>query len=165
MSIALDGDWSVEFVEGGPVLPSVTKVDKLESWTKFGGEAGERFAGTVRYSRSFNVTPSLKRWTLDLGRVADSARVIVNGKPVATLISQPFRCEVELAEKNEIAIEVTNVAANRIRDLDRRGVEWKIFKDINIVDINYRPLDARRWPVREAGLLGPVTITPNSEVR
>jgi hypothetical protein len=156
--IALSGEWSVEFVDGGPELPAATKIENLESWTKFAGEPGERFAGTVRYSRSFNIQPDLRHWTLDLGKVADSARVIVNGKPAATLIAPPFRSEVELAEQNEIVIEVTNVAANRIRDLDRRRVEWKIFKDINIVGINYRPLDASRWPVREAGLLGPVTL-------
>jgi hypothetical protein len=57
-------------------------------------------------------------------------------------------------------VEVTNVAANRIRDLDRRGVRWRIFKDINFVNINYRPFDASDWPIRAAGLLGPVTLTP-----
>ena len=58
------------------------------------------------------------------------------------------------------SIEVTNVAANRIRDLDRRGVKWRIFKDINLVNINYQPFDASNWPIRDAGLLGPVTLTP-----
>jgi hypothetical protein len=55
---------------------------------------------------------------------------------------------------------VTNVAANRIRDLDRRGVRWRIFHDINVVNIDYRPFDASDWPVRDAGLLGPVTLRP-----
>jgi hypothetical protein len=173
--IPLD-QWTVEFLSGGPELPEPAKVESvkilategflpnptgptlLDSWTKFAGQAGERFAGTARYSTAFS-PPTAGRYILDLGKVADSARVIVNGKPAATLIVAPFRCEVEIGEQNEIVVEVTNVAANRIRDLDRRGVEWKIFKDINIVDSNYRPLDASRWPVREAGLLGPVTIT------
>ena len=102
------------------------------------------------------------RYLLDLGAVADSARVELNGKPVATLISAPYRVEIgPLAEgNNRLVVEVTNVAANRIRDLDRRGVEWKIFKDINFVDIKYKPFDASQWPVRDAGLLGPVTLTP-----
>ena len=68
-----------------------------------------------------------------------------------------------LGDNNRLTIEVTNVAANRIRDLDRRKVKWKIFKDINFVDINYRPFDASKWPVRKAGLLGPVTLTPLAE--
>jgi hypothetical protein len=37
-------------------------------------------------------------------------------------------------------------------------VEWKIFRDINFVGIDYRPFDASKWPVRPSGLLGPVTL-------
>jgi hypothetical protein len=61
---------------------------------------------------------------------------------------------------NDLEVEVTSVAANRIRDLDRRGVQWKIFKDINIVNVNYRPFDASTWPLTDCGLLGPVKLTP-----
>jgi hypothetical protein len=61
---------------------------------------------------------------------------------------------------NKLEIEVTNVAANRIRDMDQRGVQWKIFKDINVVDTGYKPMDASKWAVRPAGLLGPVTLVP-----
>jgi hypothetical protein len=104
--------------------------------------------------------PEAGRYRLDLGKVADSARVLVNERLASTLITAPYVVEIELrAGENRLSVEVTNVAANRIRDLDRRQVEWKIFKDINIVGINYRPLNASRWPVREAGLLGPVTTT------
>jgi hypothetical protein len=113
----------------------------------------------VRYRINFDV-PAAGRYLIAFGSIADSARVIVNGKAIATLIAPPFSAEAELKQQNnELIVEVTNVAANRIRDMDRRGVEWKIFKDINMVDISYRPLDASRWPIREAGLLGPVTIT------
>jgi hypothetical protein len=182
-TIPVTGEWSVEFMEGGPEPPAPVKftanlvndeavggaipppqgagqVKPFESWTKFAGEAGERFAGTARYSVTFRA-PGEGRYRLNLGKVADSARVVVNGKAVATLITAPFVTDVELqAGEIRLSIEVTNVAANRIRDMDRRRVTWKIFNDINIVDINYRPLDASRWPIREAGLLGPVTIEP-----
>jgi hypothetical protein len=59
-------------------------------------------------------------------------------------------------------VDVTNVSANRIRDLDRRGVVWKTFRDINIVNIDYKPFNAANWPLTDSGLLGPVTITPVS---
>jgi hypothetical protein len=62
--------------------------------------------------------------------------------------------------RNVLEIEVTNLAANRIRDLDRRHVPWKIMREINLVDINYHPFDASRWPLTPSGLLGPVTLTP-----
>ena len=60
---------------------------------------------------------------------------------------------------NQLEVEVTSVAANRIRDLDRRGGQWKIFKDINIVNVDYKPFDASSWPLTDCGLLGPVTLT------
>ena len=53
---------------------------------------------------------------------------------------------------------MTNLAANRVRDLDRRGVPWKTFHDANVVNIDYKPLDASAWPLRDSGLLGPVTL-------
>jgi alpha-L-rhamnosidase len=158
----LDGEWHVEFVSGGPELPSPLVMHRLASWTELAGVEGERFAGTARYSIKFTPDAGVDRYLLDLGAVADSARVELNGKPVATLISAPYQVEIgPLASgNNRLVVEVTNVAANRIRDLDRRGVEWKIFKDINFVDIKYKPFDASQWPVRDAGLLGPVTLTP-----
>jgi hypothetical protein len=161
----IDGMWGVEFIEGGPRLPPPLNTHRLASWTEFGGPDCEAFAGTARYSIRFTPDARAERYLLDLGTVADSARVELNGKPVATLFGPPYRVEIGslLAENNVLTIEVTNVAANRIRDLDRRKVKWKIFKDINFVDINYRPFDASQWPVREAGLLGPVTLTPLAE--
>ena len=90
------------------------------------------------------------------------ARVELNGKDYGTLIAPPFRVVVNNLKPtgNQLEVEVTSVAANRIRDLDRRGVNWKIFKDINIVNENYRPFDASHWPLTDCGLLGPVTLTP-----
>ena len=49
---------------------------------------------------------------------------------------------------------MTNLAANRVRDLDRRGVAWKTFHDANVVGIDYKPLDATAWPLRDSGSWG-----------
>ena len=62
--------------------------------------------------------------------------------------------------KNTLAIEVTNTAANRIRDLDRRKVQWKNFYEINFVNIAYKPFDASTWDLQPSGLLGPVSLVP-----
>ncbi len=161
----LEGLWGVEFIEGGPKLPPRFNTHRLASWTELAGPEGERFAGTARYTIRFARDVEAKRYLLDLGQVAESARVELNGKPVATLVGPPYRVEIGplLAENNLLTVEVTSVAANRIRDLDRRGVKWRIFKDINLVNINYGPFDASEWPVRAAGLLGPVTLTPLAE--
>ena len=60
---------------------------------------------------------------------------------------------------NELIVEVTSTSANRIRDLDRRGVKWQNFNDINFVNQDYKPFDAANWPLTDSGLLGPVTLT------
>jgi hypothetical protein len=95
--------------------------------------------------------------------VAESARVRLNGRPLGVAWCPPFRFRVGLALKagdNTLEVEVTNLAANRVRDLDRRGVAWKYFHDANVVGRDYKPLDASGWPLRPSGLLGPVTLQP-----
>jgi hypothetical protein len=94
--------------------------------------------------------------------VRQSAHVTVNGKDYGKLIIPPFRVLVDNLKPtgNELEVEVTSVTANRIRDLDRRGVKWKIFRDINIVDVNYLPFSAANWALTDCGLLGPVTLAP-----
>jgi hypothetical protein len=99
---------------------------------------------------------------LSLGDVRESARVRWNGEEVQTLVANPYQCVVRnvRAGKNVLEIDVTNLSANRIRDLDRRKVEWRKFYDINFVNLNYKPFDASEWMLRPSGLLGPVTLEP-----
>ena len=165
----LDGDWDIQFLEGGPTVPQSFKVHgNPEPWIKAPDDAAEAFAGTVQYSIKFDAPESdanskARSWLLNLGKVKDcSTRVLLNGREVGVLLGPTYSVVLEdlLPVGNRLDIEVTGVAANRIRDLDRRGIEWRIFEDINLVTINYRPFDASKWPVRPLGLSGPVTITP-----
>jgi hypothetical protein len=162
--IELKGHWEIVFVEGGPYLPGKIQTDSLKSWTDFGLLHAESFAGAARYKREINIKgPLPEHWFMDLGDVRESARVWVNGEPAGVLVAHPFRLDVSayLREgKNEISIEVTNLSANRIRDLDIRGIEWKKFYDINIVSHLYEPFDASVWPLKPSGLLGPVKLIP-----
>jgi hypothetical protein len=174
----LIGTWNVKFIAGGPVLPAPLSITNLVSWTEFGDTNTQSFAGTAVYTLTFDVTglvsspasggtapDTLKSehqtCFLDLGDVRQSARVKLNGRDYGTLITPPFRVVADNLKPtgNQLEVEVTSVSANRIRDLDRRGVPWKIFKDINIVNVNYRPFDAADWPLTNSGLLGPVTLT------
>ena len=73
--------------------------------------------------------------------------------------------------KNVLAVSVSNLAANRIRDLDRRGVAWKKFYNVNFparLPENRGPdglFTAAGWEPLDSGLLGPVTLTPLSAIR
>ena len=158
----MDGRWKVEFVEGGPVFPGNFDMDEMKSWTKGGDLETERFAGTAKYTLDLNWDGEESGW-LDLGDVRDCAHVYVNEKDYGTLLGPAFSVYIENLKKgaNKIELEVTNVAANRIRDLDKRGVVWRKFYDINLVNIEYQPFDASNWEIKEAGLLGPVTFYSN----
>ena len=161
-AVELPGPWKVEFVTGGPVLPQSFESPKPASWTEVPDTEAQRFAGTARYTTTFDAVAGTGPQLLDLGAVHGSARVSLNGEHVATLFTPPYTVVLSNLKPtgNLLDIEVTGVAANRVRDLDRRGVEWRIFEDINFVGIGYKPFDASRWPVRPQGLVGPMTLTP-----
>ena len=179
--VEIAGQWNVKFILGGPTLPADFSTTKLASWTTFPDTNSQAFGGTAKYETTFNtpergsvtrsnsatkdalrLTEPRSSYSLDLGNVQQSARVRVNGKDYGTLITPPFRVVVDNFKPtgNTLEVEVTSVDANRIRDLDRRGVKWKTFRDINIVSLDYKPFDASNWPVMDCGLLGPVTLTP-----
>jgi hypothetical protein len=158
------GKWSIDFAKGGPELPPALETAALKSWTDLGGDEAKRFSGTARYRIEFDApTTKADDWLLDLGDVRESARVRLNGRDAGTVWSIPM--QVRIGEfmkpgRNVLELDVTNLAANRIRDMDQRKVDWKIMREINFVNINYKPFDASGWDVMPSGLLGPVTLTP-----
>ena len=135
----------------------------LASWTTLDDPEAQRFAGTARYRVKFDA-PAKRAddWELDLGDVRETARVTLNGKRVATAWSLPFKVRLDGLKPrgNVLEIEVTNLPANRIRDLDLRKVTGSIMRDINLVSVKYQPLDASGWEIEPSGLLGPVTLVP-----
>ena len=61
---------------------------------------------------------------------------------------------------NAIEIEVTGLPANHIASLDQKGVQWRIFKEINIVDLNYKKTGYANWKTMPAGLNSEVKLIP-----
>ena len=117
------------------------------------------FENVIKYTIEFEL-PEVQTddWVLDLGKVCESAKLSLNGKEVGGLWSFPFNIPVGQylrKGKNLLEIDVTNLAANRIRDMDRRGVVWRKFFFVNIF---YKKFDASNWSLMESGLLGPVTL-------
>jgi len=173
--IAISGDWKLKFLSGGPALPHETTVSQLRSWTDFDIPGVKEFSGTTQYSITFN-KPAINAasWLLDLGDVKESATIILNGKKIATLIGPSYTVNISpniLKPVNELQVIVTNGMANRIIDLDKRGIEWKKFYNINMPSRlpENRGADglftAAKWSPRSSGLLGPVTITPLKYIR
>ena len=86
-----------------------------------------------------------------------------NGQDAGILWSIPFTTRIgKLLNPglNTIEIEVANLMANRIRQMDQQKIQWRNFHEINFVNYHYKPFDASAWDPMDSGLLGPVTITP-----
>lgn len=161
-TIAIEGPWKIQFIEGGPVLPLPAEMPKLTSWTTLPSPDCANFSGTARYTTTFFFTSPLPTsCRLDLGKIANTARVSLNGQTLGISWCVPHIIDITGAlksGKNLLEIEVTNLAANRIADLDRRKVPWKQFHEINFVNLDYKLFDASSWPAFDSGLLGPVRL-------
>ncbi len=114
------------------------------------------------YTTRFTIPKSDEcRYTLDLGDVRESARVVLNGKEVATLFAVPFRCDISpylKKGKNRLDVYVTNLPANRIAQMDRYNIPWRHFKEINVVDLNYKKEHYNNWKPVPSGLCSPVKL-------
>jgi hypothetical protein len=98
---------------------------------------------------------------IDLGDVRESARVYLNGQFLGCAWAVPFvlDCRDALRKgKNELRIEVTNLPANRISDLDRKCYRWRKFNEINVVDINYKHTTYENWEPVKSGLNSQVKL-------
>ena len=160
--IELNKNWEVKFIESTPSVNEVFKIDTLRSWTTFAHENVVKNMGTASYKTNVTIDKiDADDYLLELGDVRESAVVIINGEKVSTLFATPFSVYIgkHLHEgSNTVEIQVTNLPANRISDYDKREVEWRIFNEINFVDINYKNTKYDQWGLMPSGLLGPVAI-------
>jgi hypothetical protein len=164
----LAGPWKIVFQSGGPSLPPTLQIDSLISWTNF-GEVYQAFSGSASYETTFgNPNFTTTHWKLTLGAVKESARVYLNGEFSGTLIGPDYSLTFEsslLKEQNELKIVVSNLMANRIADMDRKGIFWKKFYNVNFPSRKAENrkdglFDASSWLPKPSGLIGPVQITP-----
>ena len=166
----IQGKWKVNFISGGPELAGKLKMKKVCAWTDMKGDALQNFSGTARYSISFKKPEeSAQTWMLHLGRVAESARVRLNGKEIAILIGPHYNVEIPpsmMEARNLLEIDVSNLMANRIAAMDRKSGDWKKFYNVNFPAklIENRGPDglfsASQWKPKESGLIGPVVLIP-----
>ncbi len=157
-------DWKLTFPQAAPTpVKNVYKMENPRSWTDLGSDVLCTTMATGCYSTTFTseLPPDAGRCTLELGDVRESARVVLNGQEVATLFAVPFRCDITpflKKGKNRLDIYVTNLPANRIAQMDRDGVKWRRFRDINVVDLNYGRGTYDAWPPTPSGLCSEVKI-------
>ena len=163
MNVELNGPWKLSFIEEMPKVSQTFTLDNLQTWETLNDEARVTMGTGV-----YETTVKLKKkdlkdataWKIDLGDVRESARVYINGQYIGCAWSVPYvlDCKNTLKKgKNTIRIEVTNLPANRISELDRKGVKWRKMEEINVVDINYKKTLYDNWEPMPSGL--------NSQVR
>jgi hypothetical protein len=110
--------------------------------------------------------PESGEWVLDLGTVKESAEVFFNGKSMGTLIGPVYQIHLnssDFKDDNLLEIQVSNLMANRIADLDKRNVFWKKFYNVNFPARKSENrknglFDASGWEPRKSGLIGPVIL-------
>ncbi len=167
--LPIQGSWQVVFTNGGPAIPASQMVNSVGLWTAFTGEDYKSFSGTATYSIDFTKpAQNAASWILDLGDVRESAEVVLNGKSLGILIGPVFKVSVGdtlLKKENHLEIKVANLMANRIAYMDRNGIFWKKFYNVNFPARKAENrkngiFDAAHWQPKPSGLAGPVRLVP-----
>ena len=162
--ININKEWKLSFIEEAPKVNDTFDIDTLRTWEGVNNSSAKITMGTGVYETSFDLPSGTTdcRCTIDLGDVRESARVYINDVYVGCAWCVPYvlNFDGKILKRigNHIRIEVTNLPANRIADMDRRGVQWRKFDDINIVNINYKHRTYNRWKPMPSGLNSSVRI-------
>lgn len=158
----LTSDWVLSFPQAQPTPVSTTfHLSNLQSWTELGDSTLLGTQATGLYTTHFTLPSHCTQISLDLGDVREWARVVLNGHDVASLFAVPYTCDLTpyiIEGRNVLEIYVSNLAANRIAEMDRQHIPWRCMKEINVVDLNYKRTPYDQWSPVPSGLLGPVRI-------
>lgn len=151
----LEGPWTVQFdaAFGGPVKPVV--LPSLVDWRTHKDSAIRYYSGKAVYEKKFNWNkPVVSPVWLNLGKVANTAEVFVNGISCGIAWTAPYKVDISKALKkgaNSLRIEVINTWNNRLVGDSRLAPEKRITYTVY-------PFKMTGKPLLEAGLLGPVVM-------
>ena len=173
----IEGPWTLTFTDDTfdkTDLMASYQLTMLQGWENLDAATASAM-GTGIYTTTFHVSANQLKiaeagFRLNLGDVRESARVYLNDTFVGCAWSAPFvlDCPVGLVREgdNSLRIEVTNLPANRIRQMDVNGQTWRIFGDVNILDI----MDGKEgrgdvksyasWQLVPSGLCSEVQLIP-----
>lgn len=147
--------WTLKYPVGWGAPESI-QMTELKPWKDLDVSAeAKAFSGTVEYSSTFHLDKQPDaQFILNLGNVDMIAEVSLNGKPVRIVWSAPYSMDITDAMQsgeNSLVVKVTSTWFNRL-----------------VYDAGQPEADRKTWvlrwpgkeaPLRDSGLLGPVTIT------
>jgi hypothetical protein len=170
----LDGPWDVAFDPefGGP---ENIRFDRLHDWSKHDDRGVQYFSGTAAYTRTFDLPEGqvlTDRYTIDLGKAYEMARVTLNGVELGIAWTAPWQVPVGdalRAKENVLKVEVANSWENRLigddtpEDSNVRTVQW----DSGL--LQGKPYETGRYTfstieegeladLQSSGLIGPVRL-------
>jgi len=156
--------WRLAFEKAQPIpINTVYEMNAPRSWTELDSPLCNTTMATGVYSTNFTL-PAVRKGEicmLDLGDVRETARVMVNGKECGTLFAVPYLMDITdyvHEGENTLQVAVANLPANRIAQMDREGVRWRRFKEINMVDLNYKKSTYSEWKPMPSGLCSEVKL-------
>ena len=164
----ITGAWQVQFLSGGPTLPTTENVSALSSWTTWTSSpqinALRNFSGIARYSISYDKpSTTADEWFIDLGNVAASAKVTLNGAYLGMVCGAPdFRLNTNgllVPTGNTLNVEVANQAVNRVAYEDINGISWRFNPGPGWT---VAPMFTTSFVPLASGLLGPVSLVPSN---
>jgi hypothetical protein len=144
--------WDILLERSGKQFSS----NKLTDLSQHDDTAVMFYSGEILYSNefSFNGFNPGQRYWLDLGKVAVTARIMLNGTDCGVVWTAPRRVEITQALRNgvnSLKIEVANTWANAIRGKDLGKAPYPGIQ----TNGRYRLPEG---VLPESGLMGPVTI-------
>lgn len=167
--------WTLRFTECQPAVNGTFKLNGLGTWENGIASASAAIndsikvlMGTGIYETEFRMENDKWRmengewrmegegYVIDLGDVRESARVYINDIYIGTAWCVPYTLNIPAnilrKGRNTLRIEVTNLPANRIAHYDRRGIPWRKFNEINVVDLNYKKTTYENWKPVMSGI-------------
>jgi hypothetical protein len=134
--------------------------DKLVSWTTIPDDGIRYFSGTATYLKEFEVPASMlargRHLELDLGELRNVAEATLNGRRLGIRWKPPFSYDVSgivRTGKNTLAVQITNVWANRLAGDAKLPPDKRITRIAQKVGLG---------SAMEAGLFGPVQLKATS---
>ena len=150
----IDGPWKVTFQQERGA-PESSVMYTLSSLSDSAIPGIRYFSGTATYTNAFHLDSRPHgRVVLDLGKVADMARVLINGKDVGLAWKEPYRLDVTDALRkgeNTVEVRVTNTWVNRTVGDEQQDCPRRI------TFVPYHEYSASD-PLLPSGLLGPVRL-------
>ena len=184
--VEVSGPWELRFAPDSGA-PSQITLAKLGSWSARSEPGVKYFSGLATYRKSVEVPArclgQTRRLVLDLGRVEVMARVKWNGTDLGILWKPPYQVDITgkaHAGKNQLEVSVVNLWPNRMigdeqlpEDSQRNDngtlKEWpkwvgegKPSPTGRLTFTSWR-LWKKDSPLRESGLIGPVTLRTSYE--